>query len=330
MIIFPKENPVVEHLNSYFLDIPRFIEHYQGEVGTGCAGMSSAAAEAAVFFNKDDLVSVILERRDNGGSRMIGLDEISEIARIENFSVNLYGLEEVFIDYWANLPNAAVVYKNLSTDFTNLEKLIAKMQAERLTGYIDVILNADSGHGRIFFCSGKCLGASHSWEGWRLNTTGNLWYTLTSRASETGAAFNVLRLPLEKAGPAAAPSSAGAADGNGRRRTMEMLETLLRWLEDVVAADNRIKGDFRVLLKKKFVEKAEHFPFLDPFAAEFEYRDQRIECHRDVRDGELLAGVTESVRELAAELGIGPVFHKALYPWREKYADVIRRFRIQL
>ncbi len=330
MIIFPKENPVVENLNSYFLDIPRFIEHYQGEVGTGCVGMSSASAEAAVFFNKDDLVSVILERRNNGGSRLIGMEEIAEIAKIENFSVNLYGLEEAFIDYWANLPDAAVIYKNLSTDFTNLEKLIAKMQAERLTGYIDVMLNTDSGRGRIFFCSGKCLGASHSWEGWQLNTAGNLWYTLMSKASDTGAVFNVLRLPLEKAVPAAALPAAGPADGNGRQRTMEMLEELLRRLEDVVVADNRIRGDFRVLLKKKFVEKAEHFPFLDPFAAEFEYRDQRIECHRDVRNGELLAGVTESVRELVAELGIGPMFQKTLYPWREKYGDVIRRFRIQL
>lgn len=330
MIIFPKENPVVERLNSYFLDMPRFIEHYQGEIGTGCAALSSAAVEAAVFFNKDDLISIIMDRRDADGSQLIEMEDIVEITKGENFSVNLYGMEEAFVDYWANLPNATVIYKNLSTDFTNLEKLIAKMQAERLTGFIDVMLNADSGRGQIFFCSGRCLGASHSWEDWRLNTAGNLWYTLMAKASDAGAVFNVLRLPLEKAGAPPQRPTGDGADGNGRQRTLEMLEALLGQLETAMAAESRIKGDFRVLLKKKFVQKAEQFPFLDPFAAEFEYREGRIECRRDVRNGELLAGVSEAVGELVAELGLEPGFHEALYPWREKYADIIRRFRVHI
>lgn len=326
MIIFPKERPVVEKLNSYFLDIPRFIEHYQGEIGTGCAAMKSVAAEAAVFFNKDDLVSIVLDRQEDGSDRLITMDEIVNIARGENFSVNLYGIEEAFIDYWANLPDAAVIYKNLSTDFTNLEKLIAKMQAERLTGYIDVTFSGDNGRGQIFFCGGKCLGASHSWEDWRLNTAGNLWYTLMSKASDVGAVFNVLRIPLEGAVESGQPSDGG----NGRQRTMEMLASLLKALETEAGRENRLRSDFQVLLKKKFVEKAEAYPFLDPFVAEFEYRDHRIDCHPEIRDGELLAGVTEAVRELSVELGIRSGLHRALDPWREKYADIIRRFRVQV
>jgi hypothetical protein len=328
MIVFPKEMPVVEKLNSYFLNIPRFIEHYQGEIGTGCAAMKSVGAEAAVFFNKDDLVSIILDRQENGSGRLITMDEIVNIARGENFSVNLYGIEEAFIDYWANLPDAAVIYKNLSTDFTNLEKLIAKMQAERLTGYIDVTLSGDNGRGQIFFCGGKCLGAAHSWENWRLNTAGNLWYTLMSKASDIGAIFNVLRIPLERAVESGQPSA--DTGGNGRQRNLEMLAALLSALETEVGAESRIRGDFQVLLKKKFVEKAETYPFLDPFAAEFEYRDHRIDCPPEIRDGELLTGVTEAVHELSVELGIHSGLQKALSPWREKYADIIRRFRVQV
>ncbi len=329
MIIFPKERPVVEKLNSYFLDVPRFIEHYQGEIGTGCAAMKSAGAEAALFFNKDDLVSIILDRRENGGARLVTMDEITNITTGDNFSVNLYGIEEAFVDYWANLPNATVIYKDLSTDFTNLEKLIAKMQAERLTGYIYVTLSGDNGRGQIFFCGGKCLGASHSWEKWRLSTAGNLWYTLMSKASDVGAVFNVLRLPLEGAPESGRPSD-GSADGNGRQTVIEMLTDLLNVLEAEVEAERRIKGDFRVLLKKKFVEKAETYPFLDPFAAEFDYRNRRIECHPEVRDGDVLAGVSEAVRELSAELGIRSRLHKALDPWQKKYAGIIRRFRVRI
>ena len=36
MIIIPKEKPVVEKLNSYYLKLDRLLEHYRGELDSGC------------------------------------------------------------------------------------------------------------------------------------------------------------------------------------------------------------------------------------------------------------------------------------------------------
>ena len=69
-----------------------------------------------------------------------------------------------------------------------------------------------------------------------------------------------------------------------------------------------MKADFSKILKKKFVENAEQYAFLDPFAAEFEYADQRIKFSGIATDQELIDGVTHSLTQLAQELGLVPQF----------------------
>ena len=35
MVIIPREKPIIENLNIYYLDVKKLLEHYQGEVGSG-------------------------------------------------------------------------------------------------------------------------------------------------------------------------------------------------------------------------------------------------------------------------------------------------------
>ncbi len=61
MIIIPKYKATVDKLNSYYIDIKKLLEHYQGELGTGVIHLKSTAAEAAIYFDKDEILSTILE-----------------------------------------------------------------------------------------------------------------------------------------------------------------------------------------------------------------------------------------------------------------------------
>jgi len=64
MIIIPKEKPVIEDLNSYYLDIRKLLEHYQGELGSGGVHFRAPSSEAVVFFDKDELLSSVFEDKD--------------------------------------------------------------------------------------------------------------------------------------------------------------------------------------------------------------------------------------------------------------------------
>ena len=104
-----------------------------------------------------------------------------------------------------------------------------------------------------------------------------------------------------------------------------MLEELLHILERIVKADKVMKSGFSTALKRKFMEKADEFPFLDPFAAEFEYSDRKITFTGDAGSDELVRGLTECVKEMAEELGILAQMNIELGPWSKKYEKELGR-----
>jgi hypothetical protein len=108
------------------------------------------------------------------------------------------------------------------------------------------------------------------------------------------------------------------------------LEELLETFEKVLASNKKVKADFETLLKKKFLEKVDKYPFLDPFAAELVYANRKLSYSGSATDKELARGLLESVMELAGQLGIMPQFKETLGPWSEKYAGEMAGLGISL
>ena len=65
MIIIPEKKPVVQNLNSYYLDIKRLIEHYQGELGSGGIYFKSSFAEGAIFFDEDTILNGTFQNKES-------------------------------------------------------------------------------------------------------------------------------------------------------------------------------------------------------------------------------------------------------------------------
>ena len=86
------------------------------------------------------------------------------------------------------------------------------------------------------------------------------------KTKKHGGIFNVCRIPLSKMNGAGQRHGSSAKPSNN---TLIMIEELLVIFEKTVSATKKMKADFNKILKKKFVENAEQYAFLDPFAAEF-------------------------------------------------------------
>ena len=108
-----------------------------------------------------------------------------------------------------------------------------------------------------------------------------------------------------------------------RRRSIAIFERTVRSLKN-------IDSDFATLLNRKFVEKADRYPFLDPFAAEFKYANEKIIFDGDTTDEELTIGVLESITELADELKAKNQFKDNLITWMKKYKEEVQAFNIAL
>jgi hypothetical protein len=317
MVIVSLEKPIIANLNSYYLDVRKLLEHCQGELGAGGIQFKSSSAEAAIFFDNDALLNAIFQEKGDALTGRRAVDRLLGAVTDHNFAVNIYKLDRETVYYFANVPHAKKIYRNLSTDFTDLEGLIKKMGSEKLTGYIEASIGDGTETGVVFFRKGGIIGASYSWGKGETNGSRESQEHLIEKTRQSGGTFNVSRIPLTRS---EIEGDLAGKDPKSPPNAVTPVEELLIRFETLVTADRRSKRDFHTLLKKKFLEKAEKYAFLDPFAAEFEYFDRKITFSGVAANKDLAAGVMESVKELAEELGLGERFENELIAWSDKYA----------
>ncbi|MDY6879529.1 MAG: hypothetical protein SV686_04720 [Thermodesulfobacteriota bacterium] len=313
-------------MNSYYLNMPRLFEHYQGELGSGCVYFKSVTAEGTIFFDKDELLNG--SYRDYDGE-IIGKDAIDGFMKTVDHKscvVTVYKIDPESIYFWANLPRSERIYNDLSTEFTDLQGLMSKMGSEKLTGFIEVSIENSEDCGLIFLSGGRITGGSFSWGTGKMNHSEESLQILLEKTKVSGGTFHVSSIPMEEETPESDSKKNGWQYSSD---TVRYLEELLNIFEKTVKSNKRIKTEFSILLKKKFMDLANKYDFLDPFAAEVEYSGQRLTFKGKATEEELANGITESVRILADELEIRHQLNDNLGAWSKQHSDDLARFGIE-
>jgi hypothetical protein len=326
MVVIPKQHPVLENLNVYYLNVKKLLEHFQGEIGSGGVYFKSHAAEGVIFFDQNELINGFFQDRDIKISGSEAIERLLAAGDNYNLTVNIYeiGAEEVY--YWAGIPTAEKIYRDLSTEFTDLEGLIKKMSSEKLTGYIDVSISDGQETGLLFLMNGKMMGGAYSWSNGSPSPSQKNRDLLVQKTKELGGSFNVCRIALNNLEKNNEPD---LEQQRPPQRVIAMLEELLAIFEKLVGSKKKKSMDFQKVLRQKFVQHAERYAFLDPFAGEFEYFDQRIKYSGQTSDAHLVDGVFTIVKEMALELGLLSTLIEKLDSWSLKYAEDLAQFDIR-
>jgi hypothetical protein len=326
MVVIPKQHPVLENLNVYYLNVKKLLEHFQGEIGSGGVYFKSHAAEGVIFFDQNELINGFFQDRDIKISGSEAIERLLAAGDNYNLTVNIYeiGAEEVY--YWAGIPTAEKIYRDLSTEFTDLEGLIKKMSSEKLTGYIDVSISDGQETGLLFLMNGKMMGGAYSWSNGSPSPSQKNRDLLVQKTKELGGSFNVCRIALNNLEKNNEPD---LEQQRPPQRVIAMLEELLAIFEKLVGSKRKKSMDFQKALRQKFVQHAERYAFLDPFAGEFEYFDQRIKYSGQTSDAHLVDGVFTIVKEMALELGLLSTLIEKLDSWSLKYAEDLAQFDIR-
>lgn len=332
MIVIPKENPIIGNLNSYYIQIERLIEHFQGEVGCGSLYFKSLSSEGILFFDKDEILNGVYCQKNE---EIIGSDAINRLIETSgktNYSLNVYILRAEDIYFWSNIPDAKRIYQDLTTEFTDLEGLIKKMRSEGLTGFIEAVIAEEKGGGLIFINNGQISGGSYSWGKGDSFRSAEDQQQLIQLTKDHGGSFHVSRIPMienELVEDADIEIDAEEISDIPSTRIITAMEEMIAIFERTIKAMKISESDFATLLNRKFVEKADRFPFLDPFAAEFKYADKKITFDGNTTNKELTLGVIESINELADELNATNKFKANLVTWIKKYDEEVTTFEIK-
>jgi len=350
MIIIPREKPAVQDLNSYYLKIDKLLEHYQGALGTGGIYFKSPVSEGVIFFDEDNLLNSYYKDKKTELKGGAALNKINETASQNNYAVTVYYILPERVYYWANLSNAEQLHSDLSSEFTDLEALVKKLETEKVTGYIDVKLNRDSGGGLLFIYNGEIIGGASAKGDGELDRSTEYRDDLIKRCREVGGIFNVKKIQLSSISSLSKPSAVkppqpvsrphspdqprakakGAKPRQDPQRVLKMLQDLLALSEKMVRSNKRVKTDFETLLNKQFVDKVDQYDFLDPFAAEFRYSNGKVSFNGRASQKELVDSIVECVKDMASALGMTAVFRKYLTTWQKNYIDEIIDFNIEI
>jgi len=312
MVIIPRDHPVLENLNSYYLDLRRLLEHCQGDMGSGGIYLKSLAAEGVVFFEAQELLGAAYESRDEKLAGKEALNRLLTRSPTENYLVSVYRIEPEEVYYWCSIPGAKKIYEDLSTEFTDLEGLIKKMISEKLSGYIEVSLNSESDGGLLFLKKGQVLGGYYFWEK-IFSTSKESQDLLLRKTKQSGGIFHVSKISTENKEAGEGSKKAPGAE------LLAALEELLGLLENLFTSGPTAKGDFNTLLKKKFLDLADEFVFLDPFARELQYSAGKLRFAAEAKEEELAKGLLVAVTGLAQDQGLSASLKSPLEGWFQKH-----------
>ena len=240
MVIIPKDRPLIQNLNSYYLNIPRMLEHYQGEVGSGAIQFKSTSTEGVIFFDRDEYLEGICENKEEKLTGKGAIEFLTGSSSGVNYTIGIYGMDPDQVYFWSSIPAARRIYEDLSTDFTDLDGLMRKMSVEKLTGYIEVSLDQNMENALIFYHNGQIVGRVLFLGPWRADRLQRKPSTLVEKTRQSGGKFHVSRISMTR-------GKEGATKELGDKPSPEVItavEELLGLFERVVGSSKASKGDF--------------------------------------------------------------------------------------
>lgn len=332
MIVIPRETPVVSNLHTSYLRIRRFVDHFRSALPSGCIHLRAPESEGAIFFDEGVLVNAHLCSDGESLGRQQALEELLRGSDAGTYTISVFEIPSETLCYWANLNEAALIHKNLTSSTVDLDALMRKIIQDRFTGLIEV-LSPQGRADQIHVVRGELVGAVLGKTRGILRDPHQELGQIMEHAKNGRTRIAIKRVQLENHRLSEAPLHIQEPSRSEARKTLDalnpvvMLEELLVVCEETYAKTKTQTDPFDTVLKRKFLEKVSRYEFLDPFTEEFSYQGGTItytgtdEIHR------LVSAVTECLRELALERGLGIELQRNLKNWRQQYHREIDAFK---
>lgn len=299
-MIFPKGQTVYENLNTSFTQLDALLAELKSNQFTGYLRLTAWEYEGILLLDTGNVVNALEEARGQRRTGPAAAAAIGAKAREKDGALGVYRLSGEMALLLAGLLESELLYKDLDSAFTSLDKLIAKLQSERHTGYVEVRLAASQNAATIFMHDGETVESIFAREG--AVVAGPVLEQIIQSAASQGALFTVYRADLTQT----LGSGVDLSESFARQDVLTLWHDVLKTIETTVDAAAK-GGTFITAFKRVCIEQAQAYPFLDPFAAEFEYHNGQIRFEGQATATQFNQGLSQclaqTVRKLAGTPG---------------------------
>ena len=304
-MLFPTDKALYLNLNTSFTDFGELLGDLESRAVDACVQLTFTGYSGILLVSGGQVVNGLEE---TGGQRRSGLAALRGVqarSKERGGSVSAYAVPAALVALLAGSVDAEAIFKNLNSEFTSLDKLVAKLRQDGHTGYVEVVINEARGSGVLFLKDGEFVEAAFSAPGQPDRWSHGAAEAIMRQAAEAGAIFNVYRSSMDEgaslleaasaeAAPVAlspAPASAlapAASPAAAAREPIEAANTFVNvdaivrhWSHAFSAAEGIIdgiahRGTFEAAVREACIELSEEYLFLDPFAGEFTYLEGRV------------------------------------------------------
>lgn len=330
-MMFPKDRTLYSNLNTSFTSFEALIGDLQERKLTGYVEVTATGYTGTLLLSEGEIVSaqeVTGDRRVVGPAASRG---VVERAAARDGMINVYSAFPDVVLLLHRLMDSRPLYRDLTSAFTSLDRLIAKLRSDGLTGYVEVHVAEDAGVGIIYLAGGEPVESVFS-VGQEMTNGQDALNSIVSAVNTHGGTFNVF-VEAGQQQVAGTPPPPPAQEGY-RAELVAFWEDVISRVESVTDGLSK-PGRFLLAFKEVLVSRAVTYPFLDPFAAEFNYAGGHISFDQPLPDdfSKALADcLSDTIAKLAFQLKRADLEAKVrarLEGVSEKHAMVIERFSLQ-
>jgi len=323
-MILPKGEVRHQNLLTAYTDLSALLSALKSEGFSGTVEIEFPEKEGTIFIDSGEVLNGEI-REKSSAERKIGQEAIQGFLALSNQKngvLNVYRLLPEQVALIINHLQHEILFKELSTDFTRLDRLLLKFREDKHDGFIEVLTKEKKALGVLFVEGGEPV------EMFTIPESGPSIFgrksipVFVENVSKQGAILNVYKsygkmFKKEKPVPESKPalqrkltveskpvveSKPPSGRKEGLNELIAILQEALSTAEKLVDAASR-NGTFVITFKKSLIEKAEAFSFLDPFAGEFEYQDGVIRFSGEVGETEFTKGILECLNTTLILLG---------------------------
>lgn len=327
-MFFPKVNPVVEGLNSYYIIIDKLIEHFRGEVGTGVIFFRGSLSKGAVFFESDHFMESFFIKNDQSVTGEKALKYIVENCGKNNYEIYIYYVEPEYIYLWSEISKVPLQNKTKVDDTNNFRGVVEKLLKSKSLGLVSITGKKDTYS--IFCAYGEIIGVNLNG---LVKPFEDIDYKDFVKKCEyllAKGGYELELLTKEKLKTTGNRPVMGDEQKEPvlSNETINIMSNFISIFDHYITDNKKIKQEFIPLLNKKFIENVDSYDFLDPFAAEFVYNSGKISFSGKVSEKKFVESIVVCLGEIANEQGLVQAVKPLYKDWDNNFGDLISRYNI--
>jgi hypothetical protein len=336
-MIFPRGEVLHRNLSTAYTDFPALLSTLKSGDFSGMIEIEYPENKGVIFVDSGEIINA--EAKIGADSkRIIGQEAIQSLMTLSNQKngvINIYRLSPERVAIVARNLQHEILFKGLSTDFTRLDRLLLKLREDKHNGFIEVLTKEHQPMGVLFLEGGEPVEMFTTPESGPSVFGRKSILIFVENAIKQGAIFDVYR-GQGKILKEEIKEVKVTGRGEDLGEIIPIFQEVLSRAEQLVDGVAKKKGLFHKLFKESLVERSEEFPFLDPFAGEFEYREGTIQFTGEVGIKEFAKGIVECLvatlsrleKELPKDKMLPLKLKAGIESSLEQHSEVLKRLRV--